>query len=764
MSRVDVEAIGQRLFSDENEDQHHQHQHHQHGREYTQSDLRVSQLKPTLSLCGRCSTRVASDDFACIELFPLLFSCGTVSMALLFGFATYEKVCSTSDDVATFAIMWVCVSLLCFVVQLLLICCSFRGTLSNDTRRRFFISFLFDFQMCLEVLQLVCLIYSAAIFQRTRCDGGNLPYDADTVVFVYFVMGFCVLPFKLLWLIFLIRNCFFHCYSPPKESFSDGYGTIDDDSTNSNASFRSFLKFMCGCCIVAKAEDKKQFWDELAEMFMEVLGNRTYTITDVVAGLKLVHSRQQHIRLQNESTFGAKPGSEWNIQDEIELVHDKEVIEEMIYFLNHAFATFTWMMECYLYGCKSLGRMCATAKRSSCSSGLSASHDCCRVARVSFLSQTNVSPDDVIHLEFSNSVYMPPFGVVLDRNKKALIISIRGTFSVSDLVTDGIAHVEELRLPNGMETPVHAGIHRSTKRILSALKEHYVFATAASKLGNDVSSYEVITTGHSLGSAIASLLSILLQFEDIAGFRHVRGFAFSPVPIVNMEVATWADSFLKVMTLGHDMVGRLHLQSLFRIKYEVDFALRHSDQKKAAVFCSIVKSCLFGCKPTGATTPYWEREDFSSYMSSLNLPEPLYIPGKIVHIIKHSTSSCCSGWCGNCLIAGCLWKKRTYGAFFTNRTHFEELVLSGRMAADHFPNPVKKSLKSALRYLENLRSGSVDDDHEIDLRGDNAETLLLLGSGSAHTKTIVSEPQATSYDIITIKRDDDEDEDNFTVI
>eukprot|EP00055_Hartaetosiga_balthica_P008353 m.30846 g.30846 ORF g.30846 m.30846 type:complete len:752 (+) comp6258_c0_seq2:63-2318(+) len=687
-------------------------------------EIDVERLKPTLPCCcGAFSTRVASDDFSWLEVLPIFFTLGVIAMAFLFGYAVHEHTCSQSTTLTTFAIMWVSTSCFALLVKFLLLSCSCQGTVSNNSSRVRFVPFLFHLDLCCEFLQLASLIYGAVMFKQAHCEDVNndLTYDADTVVYVFVILGFCIVPFKLLWVAFLLRNLCFGCYSTPtNEEGYDSYGTLSNTMGNShnNASFRPFLRFICGCLIHTNTNDRTQIWDELADVFMQVFGNRAYTYSDLLTGLELVHLRQKHLRIKNLSTYGNKPGSKWNIHDDITPVYDEKTLEDMNHFLKHAFSTFTWMMECYLYGASSLCRLCSTAKKTSCARGLSVSEDCCRMGRVSFLSQTQVPVEDVIYLDLDSKVYSPPFGVVIDREKKALVISIRGTFSVSDMVTDGLALVEQLDLPNGMKTPVHAGIHRSTKHILQTLKNERIFISAAAKLGQDVGSYEIITTGHSLGSAIASLLSIFLQFEDIAGFKQTRGFAFSAVPIVNEEVAEWANSFLNVFTLGHDMVGRLHLQSILRLKHEIDYALKYTSQKKISMCFAAHKACLCGIDST-ISSPYWEREGFSAYMANQELPTPLYIPGRIIHVIKLSYAK---PRCG-------IFKKREYGAFYAKRSHFEELILSGRMVWDHFPNPVHDGLESALNHLRNATS------LEDDFPNDAPDTRLLIGTnGMAYTQ------------------------------
>ena len=55
--------------------------------------------------------------------------------------------------------------------------------------------------------------------------------------------------------------------------------------------------------------------------------------------------------------------------------------------------------------------------------------------------QADLHEDDVIRIDLENKVLTLPFYLGVDREREALVLSIRGTLSTSDLVTDGLAKV-----------------------------------------------------------------------------------------------------------------------------------------------------------------------------------------------------------------------------------------------------------------------------------------------------------------------------------
>lgn len=85
--------------------------------------------------------------------------------------------------------------------------------------------------------------------------------------------------------------------------------------------------------------------------------------------------------------------------------------------------------------------------------------------------------------------------------------------------------------------------------------------------------YKIVTTGTSLGSASATLLSLILRKEhpDV----DVKCFAYSPSgALMNVETAKHCESFVTAIIYGDDFVARLAVKSIERLKYDIIAILR----------------------------------------------------------------------------------------------------------------------------------------------------------------------------------------------
>ena len=147
------------------------------------------------------------------------------------------------------------------------------------------------------------------------------------------------------------------------------------------------------------------------------------------------------------------------------------------------------------------------------------------------------------------NIKMPRHIVFLDHVTKSIVISIRGTASVSDMLTDlyiepypflepsrnlfahhGMAESAETLLPL-----VTAAIQEIRQRAFSASANPKSSALAkilARKTGKryKYKDYRVVVTGHSLGAGTASLLAMLLSTQSNI---TATAFAYAPPPVVS---------------------------------------------------------------------------------------------------------------------------------------------------------------------------------------------------------------------------------------
>ena len=129
-----------------------------------------------------------------------------------------------------------------------------------------------------------------------------------------------------------------------------------------------------------------------------------------------------------------------------------------------------------------------------------------------FSNHTEIPIEDIYFSSYSEynsiNVYHPKFYVVLDHKMKSVVVSIRGTLSLHDLLIDLTCEYDSISIKE-IQGNVHSGIFSTAKQLIDPLVEHNLFNSIKDAL-NEYQDFNLILTGHSLGAGI------------LFNFRHFR--------------------------------------------------------------------------------------------------------------------------------------------------------------------------------------------------------------------------------------------------
>lgn len=125
------------------------------------------------------------------------------------------------------------------------------------------------------------------------------------------------------------------------------------------------------------------------------------------------------------------------------------------------------------------------------------------------LDELNPAGQDLEHCFFINHAETGGCcAVYRSLEKKLIVISFRGTCTLKDVATDASIAISPWVEGDDPNDPtiakVHVGFRRSLNSISRRLKELILAAVAP---GDDISHYDVLVTGHSLGGALATLFT-----------------------------------------------------------------------------------------------------------------------------------------------------------------------------------------------------------------------------------------------------------------
>jgi len=142
-----------------------------------------------------------------------------------------------------------------------------------------------------------------------------------------------------------------------------------------------------------------------------------------------------------------------------------------------------------------------------------------RFSRQTFAHLSRLHHEDVLHADIQtldSDAYSPTFYLVRDLARKVVVVSVRGTQSLQDIIVDLEMVVDQVELNDNEKDSeklyCHAGVLRAAKALIS--RESTLFKTLSEALEEN-KGFGIVFTGHSLGGAIASTVVLLLSKYDV---------------------------------------------------------------------------------------------------------------------------------------------------------------------------------------------------------------------------------------------------------
>jgi len=167
---------------------------------------------------------------------------------------------------------------------------------------------------------------------------------------------------------------------------------------------------------------------------------------------------------------------------------------------------------------------------------------------------------DVVMSNWQGEMYKQGFVLAIDRERRKIVLSIRGTIMPQDFVTDLCCKGVEVEV-NGVKGMAHEGMLKSAL-VLDEELRNVVCDLAEAKRYKD---FKVVLTGHSLGAGVAGILLGMWQEEDRLR-EKMTCFGFGTPCIFSPEIARSLDDRMVTVVLEDDMVPRFSLSSAKRMR------------------------------------------------------------------------------------------------------------------------------------------------------------------------------------------------------
>lgn len=172
---------------------------------------------------------------------------------------------------------------------------------------------------------------------------------------------------------------------------------------------------------------------------------------------------------------------------------------------------------------------------------------------------------NVVKFIKNSSVLRPGYYIGIDKRKKLVVLGIRGTHTVYDLITDIVSSSHEEITLEGYST--HFGTSEAARWFLT-----HEMGTIRNCLEKH-KGFRLRLVGHSLGGATASLLAIMLRNMSARelGFSPdiVSAVGYATPPCVSRELAESCSEYVTTVVMQDDIIPRLSIASLTRLRNEI---------------------------------------------------------------------------------------------------------------------------------------------------------------------------------------------------
>ncbi|EKG02819.1 hypothetical protein TCSYLVIO_006148 [Trypanosoma cruzi] len=659
---------------------------------------------PALSWCGR-KWRTSTDDFTFSGFFYFFFFLANATLALSrFRFGEDAFVPGCPDASRTF--QWVFLALgvtdlvgaVAFLVTAWL---SLQGAPFQVSKRRYvpLLLFLTSFTI-LVMLALSAVVTKYAVYDK---EGRNCTSPTRHFLYAVIVFNF------LLPVVYVITFAF--VFDPEGRQ-------VWRDSVEYESLWYKRCRLLCCCCL--HTHRNKDAFEEISKTVAGLFCGYDLVPSDVAAGLLLVHKRQKR-ESRLRGIHVRYPSAEDERNERISLQarrfslltpQQRNYLADIRTYSVFYLSAYGWPLYQYMHCCTGLIRLYCFDPLMCCREHPGSHRGTkCYCDLAALLAITRIHEENVILTRWGNSPFRPVFFVVIDQSTDAVVVTIRGTMSFADCITDMVVNPVLLEVPDAEReantTPadyyVHGGMQRGALYVLQELRESGVLDRI---LHEDFKKLNVVVLGHSLGAGVASILSIMLWSTEPTLRGRLRCIAYAPPGgLLSPALVAYSERFIVGCLAGNDIVPRLATHTLADLRESILDELMNTSRSKFSLFMNCLSSDReiesLSSSVSFSSERFTLRAKFrNSPCTPLMESKKLYPPATLVHyckaVVREPQYCCCSG------NRSCSCRhEEVFVPVFASPKDMQYVVCSASMLKDHLPDRLFDVIEKADVRLNN---------------------------------------------------------------
>ncbi|XP_033630126.1 sn1-specific diacylglycerol lipase beta-like isoform X2 [Asterias rubens] len=647
--------------------------------------------------------RIGSDDF----VFPGIWSFLFRILWLTAVFVVYTSrvsflECHGRDLLMTYLIGLMTILSVTICLEFIVVYISAQGSIFNASPRRHLPLFLYVrvFVFIIEILFSILgaiWMFSEFEFDKTNSCERNIVRLVQAAVIISWVLLFVVCVSVLV------------LFNPWHHDHRDGDDNGEEEHViNPAVQLKWEQRCKMLCCCAGKDDNSQVAYAEVAAILSKFFHGLDTVPSDIIAGLILMQLEQERLMRNGEQPTLTRPCGPCLSAPSQPAI---EEVPQALHYLRFASSAYGWKMFVCADLCCGICKLCEYCKCCGClrQSSRTEKDNCCQCDTAAVKYTTGLEEEDIIYISFHNKVFEIPFFVALDHEYQSVVVTIRGSLSFRDALTDATAESIKLDI-EGQEIYAHKGITQSAVYIRDKLEKEHILERAFQQAPD----YKLVIAGHSLGAGAGTILSMLLYNT----WPGLKCYAFAPPGgLLSTEGVNYTSDFVMTVLLGEDLVPRLALGTLEELKARMIDVVKRTDRPK-------YQTLLGGCWWTVCGFP--ENLPYSSVLSDVHptedpesrrplinnqsTPRPrpnytgvqpegnggtvggeagggrgrieLYPPGRILWVtedVRHTRRLCCN--------------KPSYKIRWATCQDLSHIIISPAMVTDHLPINLSKALQ-----------------------------------------------------------------------
>ncbi|XP_076799701.1 diacylglycerol lipase-alpha-like isoform X2 [Clavelina lepadiformis] len=664
------------------------------------------------------------------------------------------------------------------VLEAILVAFSMQGTVVNAEPRKP-VEYIIYCRITLGVTEVIFSIVVASYLK-------NMWEDCTVFSRFLYMLGAMVgITLAIMLIVILVAICtydstgrsFYHVKrATQKESLSNAdFNKLraDFDQSLQNSWVKSLRRF---CCCTRDNQNTQVALEEVSHLLRKFFKDVDVVPSDLLAGLILLRHKQCCVEKEQveandsevEEFMCGKPIKRDTVYVDFTNPREREHLSDLIYYCHYAVASYGSLFFlvdnpglglCKLMNqCMCGGSCCGEQSSQFQKTNVNKDPCNCQTSAVQQSLHRKISNTDIVYASWKNDIYIQPFYVSVDHNKKAVVVTIRGSLSEIDALTDMVAQSTPIQVTGNQDGTWkgHKGIVQAAVHMKKQLMERMILSQAFGRdLNKQTKNYRLVIVGHSLGAGVASILAILLR----PVYHDLVCYAFAPPGgLLSLSAVQASKDYIYTAVFGKDLIMRTGIAQLEKMKKDILHLLCHTKTPKYRIILGnclrsaedrhsllsndqdngeLVEQISFKCLSDTAQDGVLEQED-------------LFPPGRIIHFVYRKE-----------------YKKRLWGrsaapgkhvALEANNTKdFQEILVSHNMITHHWPQELLKAMEKVLqaaqlsdtvkRYSQSatlpshtpLRSN--DNEKTNLLKNSQAQPDILMGTGicEEHSRDIVDE-------------------------